>query len=168
MGYPVGVLSCSRGHKKCVIWSLELLSCCSSSLGSANVEIVVKFDFFYTFKCCVEYFKAYFHYIFWNFLGPSHALCSIWPHFLVDTTKIWQCIMNLYNLYKKLSYSDFGRIHKATVNRPLKLGQFFNFSEFSLFYWLKLSILISFGKRNGFGCFFGQNNCKDLEILKDL
>ena len=41
--------------------------------------------------------------------------------------------MNLYNLYKDLSYSDFDCTHKATGNRPLKLGQFFNFGDFSFF-----------------------------------
>ena len=33
--------------------------------------------------------------------------------------------MNLHNIHKKLPYSEFGRIHKDTGNRPLKLGQIF-------------------------------------------
>ena len=57
--------------------------------------------------------------------------------------------MNLYNKLIDLSYSDLGRIHKDTGNRPLKLGQFFNIREFSLFYCLKLSNSIPFDKRYG-------------------
>ena len=57
--------------------------------------------------------------------------------------------MNLYNELKDLPYSDLGRIHKDTGNRPLKLGQFFSPCEFSLFYWLKLLKSIPFDKRYG-------------------
>ena len=46
------------------------------------------------------------------------------------------------------TYTLLSSICKATGNRPLNLGQFFNLGEFSLFYCLKLSILMPFGKRN--------------------
>ena len=80
----------------------------------------------------------------WNF---------IWS-LLTNTIQIWVWIRNLYNKHKKLPYSELGRIHKDTFNRPLKLGHFFSFGEFSLFYWLKLSKPISFSKWNGLGWFF--------------
>ena len=72
------------------------------------------------------------------------ALCNIWPH-----------IGALYSL-KILPKSD-NEIWTHTINittchiqfwavspRPLSLGQIFNFGEFSLFYWLKLSKSMSF------------------------
>ena len=46
-------------------------------------------------------------------------------------------------------YSVLCSIHKATGNRPLKLGQFYNFVKFSLFHWLKLSKSMPIAKRNG-------------------
>ena len=76
MGYPVGVLSCSRGHKKCVIWSLELLSCCSSSLGSANVEIVVKLDFFIHSNVALSALKH-------TFITYSETFLDLHMHFVV-------------------------------------------------------------------------------------
>ena len=57
--------------------------------------------------------------------------------------------MNQYNKHYNLPYSVFGSIVKGSGNRPLKLGQFFNFGEFSLSYWLKLPKSMSFDKRNG-------------------
>ena len=36
--------------------------------------------------------------------------------------------------YEYLPYSELGRIHKDIGNRPLKLGHFFRFGEFSLFH----------------------------------
>ena len=71
-------------------------------------------------------------------LEGTNALCCIWPHigllfFLVDTFQIWVWDLNLCNKLNDLPYSDLGCIHEDTGNRPLKLGQFLTFREFSLF-----------------------------------
>ena len=47
------------------------------------------------------------------------------------TIQMYSDDMNLFNKHNNLPYSDLGRIHKDTGNRPLKLGQFFSLGDFS-------------------------------------
>ena len=123
-----------------------------------------KWHILYIFRCQFQTYG-------WYFLDASSLWhennkfrpCTLWfltpnrlTFFLVDAIKIWQWNMNLYNLYKNLPYSDFDCSHKATGNMPLKLRHFLNFSDFSLFCCIKLSISMSFGKRNCLGCFKGK------------
>ena len=79
--------------------------------------------------------------------------------------------MNLYNKVNDLPYLDLDRIHKDTGNRPLNLGQFFSFREFSLFYWLKLLKSIPFDKVYGLEGFLVKivaQIWKNLKIYKTM
>ena len=83
----------------------------------------------------------------------SNALCKIWPHIgaLFSLEILPKSNINVYNEHKNLPCSVLGSISKTTSNRHLKLGHFFNFVKFSLFYCLKLLKSMPFDERNGLG-----------------
>ena len=102
----------------------------------------------------------------WNsrpFLLCYAALCNIWPFIgalfsmeILPKSDYWIWI---YTIHMKICHVQSWAVYsisKATGNRTIRLGQFFTFSNFSLFYWLKLSKSMPFDKIYGLGWFLGK------------